>query len=129
MGGCTGGSAGLVAWLVGEHRDELAVDFRTLYHVGIADVRGHELSALIYGLIHDTRSWTHAAIAEWDYPLSREAMHQLDTIDVILARWMPKGQFKPVKRPSDRADAKRRAQRINDPALLAKLRPRKAATE
>ena len=123
MGRTPGGSSELVAHLVREHRAELVADFRAEYSVSLFDVRGHELSLLILGLLKDPTTRTHAAFAKWEYPLSREAIYTLDLIDILLSKWMPKGKFKPSARPWDAVVLKRSGARLDDEALHRKLRP------
>lgn len=105
-----GGIFGL-ARLAVEHRGGLVADFRAIYSTSLWDVRGPELFQLITDLRSDPASRFQAAVAMWDHPLSREAIYQLDTLDVLLMRWAG-DKFKPVHRPwsTHRIGAKKRTQ-------------------
>lgn len=92
-----GGIFGLARIAV-KHRADAAADFRDIFSVSLWDVRGPELLILIADLLTRTESRFHASVAEWEHPISRDAIYSLDLIDVLLMRWTGK-QFKPVPRP------------------------------
>lgn len=85
------------------------------------DVRGPELLHLVAGLLRVPESQFHAVVAGWDHPISRQAMYQLDTIDVLLMRWAG-DKFKPVARPWDGANKPVVKKRTKSEALRI-LRP------
>lgn len=64
------------------------------------EVSGPELAALIHSLLEDPASRFHAAVSGWTYPVTREAINQLDLMDLLLMRWQG-DKFKPLPRPWD----------------------------
>lgn len=78
---------------------------------------------LVSGLLRNPESWFHAGVARWEHPISRQAMYQLDTVDVLLMRWAG-DKFKPVARPWDRA-GKRPVKKRTAAEALRILRPHK----
>ena len=65
-----------------------------------SSVRYGEAVKLTQSLMRDPTSWLHAAVASWDYPLSREGIAILDLLDLQNARTVPKrNQYKPSPRP------------------------------
>ena len=98
QGGVAGGTFTLSRLTV-EHRGALVSDFRTVYSLGLNDVRGAELWHLIQGLLSNPSSVFHAAMAGWKHPLSFEGMALLDTYDLLYQSWPRRGRFKPYPRP------------------------------
>lgn len=82
-----------------EHRSELFADCREFFHVNPSEVPVAELMMFVRALLSDPRSRVQAVMAGWSHPISREAMYQLDAIDLMLQRWSEKGKYKPVPRP------------------------------
>lgn len=80
-----------------------------------------ELLLLLRALLADPRSRLRAVVAEWSHPLSREAMQQLDMIDLLLMRWSKDGKFKPVARPWDKKPKAKAKRKPSD--AHRKLRP------
>jgi hypothetical protein len=74
-------------------------------------------------LLRNPNSRLHAAVAGWEYPLDRSAMHMLDLIDVHLSRWSDKGKFKPVPRPWDKANKPKSRSTLTAAEAHKRLRP------
>jgi len=82
--------------------------------------------ALIQVLLRNPESWVHAALAEWDHPVSREWTVLAQILDVIHASKVKRNVFKPWPRPwpdsKTKIGGKRKVSRsIAD--VLAILRP------
>ena len=75
-------------------------------------------------LLSDSRSRLQAVIAGWSHPISREAINQLDLIDLLLQRWSEKGKYKPVERPWN--VKKKSAKRRSVKEAMRILRPHKS---
>jgi hypothetical protein len=56
------------------------------------------LSGLVTMLLSDTRSWLHAEVAGWEYPVSREWILQAQAFDLAHAA-ASKRRPKPLPRP------------------------------
>ena len=82
-----------------------------------------DLWHLLKSLLSDPRSRLHAVIAGWEYPLDRAAMHQLDTLDLLLMRWSDKGKFKPVPKPWDKANKPKSKSTLTAAEAHKRLRP------
>lgn len=113
----SGGIFGLARLCV-EHEQELVADFRCLFHVGYRDVQGQEFAQLILSLFTITESKFRAVVSEWQYPLTRAEMHQLDLYDLLLRRWAG-DKFKPLPRPWD----KKKKSKLTRSQARAILRP------
>lgn len=56
----------------------------------------YEAARLAQLLVRDVTSQTHAALAEWEFPLSREGFAAIDLFDLLLQiHHDPKKSFKP----------------------------------
>jgi hypothetical protein len=97
VGAYAGGIFTLVR-LIGEHKTETVADLRALYGVSLWEVRIEELWHLVQMLTRDPRSWFHAAVAGWEYPISREWMAVTDLYDMQLAS-KNRTKQKPYPRP------------------------------
>jgi hypothetical protein len=73
-------------------------DFRAIYHVSAYDVSLGELWHLTVMLLSNPESRLHAAVAGWDYPVSREWILAADAFDLSHAV-ASKRRPKPLPRP------------------------------
>ena len=95
-----GGAFGFLG-LIHRHRGAVEYDWRTRFGIGLADIGQemslHEAARLAEILLHDPSSEIAAAVQGWDYPISREALVNLDLFDLtLLANSDPrKGKPKP----------------------------------
>jgi hypothetical protein len=95
-----GGAFGFLG-LIHRHRGAVEYDWRTRFGLGLFDIGRmmsiHEAARLAEILLHDPSSETAAAVQGWDYPISREALVNLDLFDLtLLANSDPK---KPKPKP------------------------------
>lgn len=79
----------------------MVADFRSIYGVSLWAVSVAEAWDLIQMLLRDPASRLHAAIAGWEYPVSREWLALADSFDVQLAAISGKRKRKPYPRPFD----------------------------
>lgn len=97
-----GGIAGLLE-LIATHRGAVEYDWRTRFNLPLSAI-GTELmtfteaARLAQGLLLDPSSHSFAALHEWDYPMSREALVQADLFDLEHAG-RTKKKPKPYPRP------------------------------
>lgn len=78
-------------------------------------------------LFAEPRSRFRAVIAGWAYPISREAMIQLEQYDLHAARYLPRGKFKPYPRPwAGAARVNKSKKKRTAGEVLARLRPNRA---
>lgn len=75
--------------IISDHSPELAYDFRHRFNLSIFDIGGSvtwlEAVLLVSVLMRDTSSWIQSAMAEWDYPVSREWIVSAHTYDLLAA--------------------------------------------
>lgn len=95
--------------MISDHKAEAVSDLRRFYHVSLWDVPLRELWLLVHMLMRDPGSWLHAAVAGWDYPVSREWSVLVDLVDVQMAS-KSKRKPKPYPRPFDAASTRRMGQ-------------------
>lgn len=90
--------------LIAEHPAEVAYDFRERFGVGISAI-GREIPYLeaiylVAVILRDPASWTQAARAGWDYPVSREWIVASHTYDLLALANSGKGKKpKPYPHP------------------------------
>jgi hypothetical protein len=121
-----GGRAGGIRWLVRravEHPGELAADFREFFHVGVGGTSNRELWLLMRQLLADPRSRFQAAVSGWSHPMTREGIVALEQLDLLFARYLPKGKFRPHPRPWSPAKRVNTKKKRTAREVLARLRP------
>lgn len=92
-----GGILGL-AGLIAGHQPETVADFRAIYGVSLWAVPLAEAWDLVQMLMRDPASRLHAAVAGWEFPVSREWMALTDLFDMQLSSKSRRKQ-KPYPRP------------------------------
>ena len=101
-------------------------DFREKFHLSLSDigqsVRYDEAFLLVVSLSSDSSSWFHAAIAEWEYPISREVMALMDLYD-LQHQSKSKKKVKPYPRPWGDGSKKKIGTSVTAVEAVALLRP------
>lgn len=101
-------------------------DFREKFRLSIHEVglsvRYDEAYALIVSLSSDSTSWFHAALADWDYPISREVMALMDLYD-LQHQSKSKKKVKPYPRPWGDGSKKKIGTSVTAAEAVAMLRP------
>lgn len=104
---CASGGILRLRELISEHPAELAYDFRARFQLSIFDVgitiSWLEAAYLVGMLVRHTDSWTHAVVAEWDYPVSREWVVAAHTFDLLAT--VNSGKKKPKAYPAPWPDS------------------------
>lgn len=78
----------------------MIADLRQKYGVGLWNVSLRELLPLVQMLHRDPTSWLFAAVNDWDYPTTREALALADLYDAFAQVNSRKGhKAKPYPRP------------------------------
>ena len=131
--GCRRGGSVKLRELIEEHPAELAYDLRHRFSVPITEV-GHELQLLeavllVSVLLRDPSSWTSAAAAGWDYPVSREWIVAAHTYDLLAMVNTGKGKRpKPYPNPFPNKNVSKVGKTTRPfeevRALLAKMNPK-----
>lgn len=128
--GCFLGGILALLELIEEHPAEAARDFREKLHCSIKDlglsVRWDEALLLVQTLMRDPSSWLHAAVAGWEYPISRETVALMDLYDLQHAS-KSKRKPRPIPRPwpdkRQKLGGRARNTRRTSTELRAILRP------
>jgi len=131
--GCRRGGSLKLRELIEEHPAELAYDFRSRFGLS-SDEIGHtvtlrEAVMLTSVLLRDPSSWTQAAQARWDYPVSREWIVATHSYDLLAMVNSGKGNKpKPYPNPFPQKDVTRIGKTTRSPEevrrLLAKMNPK-----